>query len=106
MGQKIVWDLVNPEGTTQAQPFTVKPHTQSLEDKTLLLHWNAKHNGDIFLNKIGDLLTEKVKSVKIIKAWEVAPETAMTSGSSKRSKEKVEKLSAYKPDIVIGAQCD
>jgi hypothetical protein len=106
MGEQIVWDLVNPEGTTQAQPFIVKPHTQSLENKTILFHWNAKHNGDIFLNKIADLLTEKVKCVKIIKAWEVAPETAVVSGNSKTSKEKARKLSAYKPDLSIASQCD
>jgi hypothetical protein len=106
MGEQILWDLINPEGTTQAHPFAVKPHTQSLEDKTILFHWNAKHNGDIFLNKIADFLTEKVKGVKIIKAWEVAPETAVVSGNSKVSKEKARKLSAYKPDLSIASQCD
>ena len=106
MGEQIVWDLINPEGTNQSQPFTVKPHVQSLENKTILLHWNAKHNGDIFLNKIAALFTERVKGVKIIRAWEAAPETLMVSGSSKISKEKAGTLAAYKPDMVIASQGD
>ncbi|MFC1990177.1 UGSC family (seleno)protein, partial [Chloroflexota bacterium] len=74
MAEQTRWELVNPEGTVQLEPFAVKPHHQTLENKTVLLHWNAKHNGDLFLNKIAELLTEKVKGVKIIRGWEVAPE--------------------------------
>ena len=58
------------------------------------------------LNKIADLLAENVEGVKIIRAWEVAPEISMLSGSSKISKEKAMKLAVYKPDIVIASQCD
>ena len=106
MTEPIVWELVNPEGTNQGQSFIAKPHRQSLEDKTILLHWNAKHNGDLFLNKIAELLKEKVKGVKIIKAWEAEPLIAMGGGSAKNSKNKAAKLSAYKPDMVIASQGD
>ena len=106
MAEQTRWELVNPEGTVQLEPFAVKPHRQTLENKTVLLHWNAKHNGDVFLNKIADLITEKVKGVKIVRGWEVAPETAKVSASQSISKETARKLADFKPDIVIGSQGD
>ena len=106
MVEQTIWELVHPEGTVQLEPFAVKPHHQSLENKTVLLHWNAKHNGDVFLNKIAELLTENVEGVKIIKGWEVAPETTKVSATSSMSKNIAEKLADFKPDIVIASQGD
>ena len=106
MAQQTIWDLVNPEGTIQMEPFAVKPHCQTLENKTVLLNWNGKHNGDVYLNKIAELLTEKAGGVKIIRSWEVAPETAVSSAKLSVSKEKTRKLADFKPDIVIGSQGD
>ncbi|MFC1933975.1 hypothetical protein ACFLUK_02010 [Chloroflexota bacterium] len=105
MSEQTIWELANPEGTVQLQPFVTKPHCQTLENKTVLFYWNGKHNGDVFLNKIAELLTEKVEGVKIIRGWEVTPEIArgLNQGASK---EAVSKLTALKPDIVIGAQAD
>jgi len=100
------WELVSPEGTIQLKPFTVKPHHDTLENKTILLHWNSKHNGNLFLSKIGELLQEKVKGIKIIKGWEVAPETALVSGNLQTSQKHVETLAALKPDMVIASQAD
>ena len=106
MAEKTTWELVNPEGTVQLEPFAIKPHGQTLKNKTVLLHWNGKHNGDVFLNKIAGLLTEAVEGVKIIRSWEVAPETAVTSPNLSASKKKVRKLADFKPDIIIGSQGD
>ena len=106
MTEQIAWDLVNPEGTIQLQPFTVKAHRESLENKTILFHWNAKHNGNLFLNKIGELLQANVKGVKIIKGWEVAPETSLVSGNLQTSQKHVARLAALKPDLVIASQAD
>ena len=100
------WTLVNPEGVIKIEPMKVNPHPTSLEGKTVLLRWNGKHNGDNFLNRIAELLTQELKSVKIIKSWEVAPETAIIAGNPDRSKQIVQKLSSPRPDIVIGSQCD
>jgi hypothetical protein len=106
LAEQMIWDLVNPEGTTNLKPFVVKAHHQTLENKTVMLHWNGKQNGDLFLSKIGELLVEKEKGVKIIKDWEVLPQLNALSGSQNVSKEKVSKLAVYKPDIVIGSQGD
>ena len=101
------WELVNPEGVVKISPMEVNPHPKSLEGKTILLRWNGKHNGNNFLDRIGELLKENVKGVKIVKSWEVAPETVEPiTGSQERSMELMKKLSAYKPDLVIGSQAD
>jgi hypothetical protein len=100
------WDLVNPEGVVKIEPMKVNPHPASLEGKTVLLRWNGKHNGDNFLNRIGELLTEQVKGVKIVKSWEVAPWTAIIAGNPDKSREIAKTLAEHKPVIVIGSQCD
>jgi hypothetical protein len=71
-----------------------------------MLRWNGKHNGDLFLDRVAELLTEKIKDIKIIKSWQVAIETADISQNENKSKQFVQKLAAFKPDIVIGSQCD
>ncbi len=100
------WELVNPEGVVKITPMEVNPHPKSLEGKTILLRWNGKHNGDNFLTRIGELLKEKVKGVKIVKSWEVAPWTAIIAGNPDKSKQIVDTLAKEKPDIVIASQCD
>ena len=100
------WELVNPEGVVKITPMEVNPHPKSLEGKTILLRWNGKHNGDNFLTRIGELLKEKVKDVKIVKSWEVAPWTAIIAGNPDKSKQIVDTLAKEKPDIVIASQCD
>jgi len=88
------------------EPMKVNAHPTTLEGKTVLLRWNGKHNGDNFLDRVGELLVRDVKNVKIIKSWQVARETAIIAGNPDRSKEIVQKLSSPKPDLVIGSQCD
>lgn len=101
------WEVINPEGAIRIEEMKVNSHPSTLEGKTIVLRWNGKHNGDNFLNRVAELLTEKVKGVKIIKSWEVAPETAdPISGSQERSMELMKKLAAFKPDLVIGSQAD
>ena len=98
--------LVNPEGVVNVASFKMNPRLETLEGKTVLLRWNGKHNGDVLLNMIAELLKENVKGVKFIKSWEVAPETATSSASTTFSQEFVKKLAEYKPDIAIGSQAD
>jgi len=100
------WELVNPEGVIKIEPMKVNPHPKSLEGKTVLLRWNGKHNGDNFLSRVGELLEENVKNVKIVKSWEVAPWTAIIAGNPDKSREIVKTLAVHKPDLVIGSQCD
>lgn len=101
------WELVDPEGVIRIEPMNINPHPSTLEGKTVMLRWNGKHNGDNFLNRVAELFTEQVKDIKIIKSWELAPETVdPISGSQERSMELMKKLAAFKPDLVIGSQAD
>ncbi|MBC8445837.1 MAG: hypothetical protein H8D74_01420 [Chloroflexi bacterium] len=87
-------------------PVKLNTHPTSLEGKTVLLRWNGKPNGDKLLTRVGELLAEQMKDVKVIKMWEVAPSTAVSSDSAEVSAEIAEKIAAQKPDIVIASQCD
>jgi hypothetical protein len=101
------WEILNPEGVIKIEPMKINSHPSTLEAKTIMLRWNGKHNGDNFLNRVAELLAQKVKDIKIIKSWEVAPETVdPITGSQERSMELMKKLAAFKPDLVIGSQAD
>lgn len=101
------WELIIPEGVVNIEPIKVSPHPSSLVGKTVMLRWNGELKGDKFLSTIAELLAEKVKDVRIIKSWEVVPETTdPISGSPERSKEFAKKIAGFKPDIVIASQAD
>ena len=87
-------------------PLTINPHPTSLEGKTVVLRWNSKPNGDKYLTRIGELLTEQVKGIKVIKLWETDPSTAAISKSAEDSATIADKIAALKPDLVIAAQGD
>jgi hypothetical protein len=100
------WDLINPEGAIKIEPMKVNPHPTTLVGKTVVLRANGKHNADNFLNRIAELLQKEVKDIKIIKAWEVAPETNTISQNPDLSKKFAEKIASFKPNLVIASQCD
>jgi hypothetical protein len=101
------WEVLNPQGVIKIEPMEINPHPSTLEGKTVLLRWNGKHNGDKFLDRVAELLTERIKAINIIKSWEVALDTVdPISGSQERSMELMKKLVAFKPDLVIGSQAD
>ncbi|MGA3127912.1 MAG: hypothetical protein ABSD13_14475 [Candidatus Korobacteraceae bacterium] len=100
------YEIVNPESVVKIAPMDVNSHPSTLEGKTVVLRANEKHNADNVLEKVAELLTEKVKEIKIIKAWEVLPETRDNSQGPERSKQFAQKLAALKPDLVIGSQGD
>jgi hypothetical protein len=101
------WELINPEGVVKIETMKLNPHPSRLEGKTIMLRSNGKHNGDKFLIRVGELLKDKVKDIKIIYSWEVAPETVdPITGSPERSKKFAQKLASFKPDLVIASQAD
>ncbi len=106
MEKQTEWELLNPQGAVRVEQFKVNPHPATLEGKAVLLRWNGKHNGDVFLNRIAEHLRQDVKGVSIIKAWEVAPETATISDNPATSQEFARKLAGLKPDISIASQAD
>jgi hypothetical protein len=87
-------------------PVKLNPHPSTFEGKTVVLRWNGKFNGDNFLNTIADLLTQRVKSVKVIKMWEVDRDTALISDNLEKSEKIANEIAEKKPDLVIAAQAD
>ena len=100
------WELINPEGAIKIEPMEVTPHPTTLVGKTVVLRANGKQNSDNFLNRIAELLQQQVKDIKIVKAWEVAPETNTISQNPEVSKQLAQKIASFKPDLVIASQAD
>lgn len=100
------WELVNPEGTLAIEPIEIAPRIDSLEGKKVGLKWNGKPNGNLFLDRVAELLEEQVPNVEIIKFYEVEPSTVPQSSGVEDAKRKAEIIASYEPDIVIGSQCD
>lgn len=96
------WKLVNPEGVVVVKPVEIAPRIASLEGKTVLLRWNGKHNGNNFLDRIAELMTQQIKGVKIIKMWEAVP----GSNGYPMQQAHFDAAMKLKPDIVIGSQAD
>jgi hypothetical protein len=97
------WEIINPEGIVkQVASLSLVPHPASLEGKTVALRGNGKNNSDVFLERIAELLTAKVKGIKVIKLWEAIPE----SFNYPMKPETAKKIAALKPDLVIGSQAD
>ena len=103
---RMEWQLVSPSGVPQERTDIMNPKPKSLEGKRVLLQWNGKNNGDVFLSRIGEILEREVKGVKIIKNWEVAIDTQRLSHSVKTSQSFADQLIKFRPDISIGSQCD
>jgi hypothetical protein len=106
MSARDKWELINPGGTVQLEAISARPLPKSLDGKTVLLRWNGKHNGDLFLDRIGELLTENVKDVTVVKAWETFPETGIITSNAERSKAFAKQFVDLKPDISIGTNGD
>lgn len=86
--------------------ITLNAHPASLDGKTVVLRWNSKPNGDKFLTRLGERLSEQYKGVKIVKMWEVDPSTAVISKDQADSEQIAAKIAAQKPDLVIASQAD
>ena len=100
------WQMVNPEGVVEVASFNMNPHLDALDGKTVLLRWNGKHNGDVLLNRIAELITEHAKGVKFIRSWEAIPEATAVTASPDKSRGFMQGLAKLKPDISIGSQAD
>jgi hypothetical protein len=103
--------LPNVKAATDQQPPKVgpvklNPHPVNLEGKTVLLRWNGKYNGDKFLDRLAELLTQKVKKITVIKLWEADSTTAAISKTAEISEEIASKVANLHPDLVIAAQAD
>jgi hypothetical protein len=100
------WEVINPSGTISIQPVKPAPRLASLEGKTIVLRWNGKHNGNNFLNRIAELLAEKMPGAKVIKVYDLDTSTVKISGSNAESARIAKVIKDLKADIVIGSQAD
>jgi hypothetical protein len=100
------WELLNPAGAIKVVPIKMAARISTLEGKTVGLKWNQKPNGNIFLDRVAELLQEKVPGVKIVKFYELEPTTVPQSANMEVAAQKAKIIAKYKPDIVIGSQCD
>ncbi len=100
------WEFINPVGTIAIQPVKPAPRLSALDGKTIALRWNSKHNGDNYLNRIAELLADKVPTAKVIKVYEVDKSTIKTSASNQESARIAKVIKDLKPDLVIGSQAD
>jgi hypothetical protein len=95
-----------PGADVQQSFIKLASRLTTLEGKGVVLRWNGRPNGNIFLNRIAELLDSRVKEVKVIKAYEMQPETSNISYTIKESEENARKVAALNPDLVIAAQGD
>ncbi len=100
------YSVAKEEEAPKVGPVTLNPHPASLEGKTVLLRWNGKFNGDKYLTRLGELLGQKVKNVKIVKLWEMDKSTAAVSKDLQASEQVAAAIAKLKPDLVIAAQAD
>ena len=94
------------EGEIKVGQVKMNPHPASLEGKTVVLRWNSKLNGDKFLDRVAELLTQNVPGVKIVKVYLVDPSTAVVSEKMEGSLQIAAKIVDQKPDLVIASQAD
>ena len=100
------WEVINPAGTVAIQPIKLAPRPATLEGKTIVLRWNGKHNGNNFLDRVAELLAEKVPSAKVIKLYEKDQSTSRTTGSNQESARVAKAIADLKADLVIASQAD
>lgn len=105
-GKNQEWEVINPAGTIEIKTAKPAPRPTSLEGKTILLRWNFKHNGNHYLDRIAELLVEKVPSAKVVKIYEIDRSTINQSGSLEDSTRLARVIADFKPDLVISAQAD
>ena len=100
------WEIINPAGSIEIKTAELAPRLATLEDKTILLRWNFKHNGNHYLDRISELLAEQAPSAKVIKVYEMDRSTINQSGSLEDSSRLARAIADFNPDLVIGAHGD
>ena len=101
-----MWEVLNPSGSVEIKTATPAPRLTTLEGKAVLLRWNFKHNGNHYLDRIAELLGEKVPGAKVVKIYEIDRSTINQSGSTEDSERLARVVADFKPDLVISAHGD
>ena len=100
------WDLIIPTGVVEKAAAKPAPRISSLEGKTIVLRWNGKHNGNVVLDHLAQLLSRKFPTAKIIKTYEIDQSINKISGSEAEADRITKVMASSKPDIIIASQAD
>ncbi len=100
------WELVNPTGVIKQAMVEPAKRLTTLDGKTVALRWNGKHNGDVVLDRIAELMAKKYPTTKIVKTYVDDPSLNTISGTPAISTRIAKAVAAAKPDLVIASQCD
>lgn len=93
-----------PTGKEVAQELNkYAPRLNSLDGKRIGFLWNSKPNGDIFLNRVAELLVRRYKDIKIIKFREMDPTGTIHTD---RKTDYALDFMAKNADIVIASTAD
>lgn len=96
--------VYNPTGVIMAERITnFSPRIDSFEGKRIGLLWNSKPNGDHFLNRVAELLSQQFQGAEIIKFWERYPNE--TANPDKKSDAALDMIT-QNADVVISAAGD
>ncbi len=106
--ETITWQIFNPEGIERSEENRSRQniHPGDLSGKTVVLYWNGKHNGDVFLKRIAALLAERCPGVNVIRSWEGTPFLMQISHNPDTSRKIAKMVAELKPHLVLGAQGD
>jgi len=100
------WELINPQGEIEKIVYAPAARLDTLAGKTVVLRWNSKPNGDVFLDRLAELLAERLPDTTIIKAYEVEPATVIQTANMSQAEQVTNRLIGLGPDLVIGSQGD
>ena len=77
----------------------------ALEGKTIALRWNGKNNGNVVLDRVAELLSQRYPSVKVVKTYTDSSLNTI-SGTPANSERIAKAVASVKPDLVIASQGD
>ncbi|MBO4318578.1 MAG: hypothetical protein J5855_09960 [Mailhella sp.] len=100
------WELVNPAGVIKQAMVEPAKRITTLDGKTVALRWNGKHNGNVVLDRVAELMAKKYPTTKIVKTYVDDPSLNTISGTPAISTRIAKAVAAVKPDLVIASQCD
>ena len=99
------WELVNPSGVIKLAQVEPAKRITSLDGKTVALRWNSKHNGDVVLDHLAELINKRYPSAKVVKTY-TDKSLNTISGTPANSERIAKAVAAVKPDLVIASQGD
>lgn len=100
------WDLIIPTGVIEKAVSKPAPRISTLEGKTIALRWNGKHNGNVVLDHLAELIVKKYPTAKIVKTYETDQSFNKISGSEAEADRITKAIAGVKPDILIASQAD